>query len=88
MERLNAGFVPTLWANRPLNELLNSLLTPRWDNEEEPKDMENRTLIQVSESTQKVIKVAFGMQLSNPARLQVRKRYPFTKTQGVPSWTG
>jgi len=39
--------------------------------------MENRTLIQVSESTQKAIKAAFGMQLRNPARLQVRKSYPF-----------
>lgn len=39
--------------------------------------MENWTLIQVSESTQKVIKAAFGMQLRNPARLQVRKSYPF-----------
>ena len=34
-------------------------------------------LVQVSESTQKEIKAAFGSQLSNPARLQVRESYPF-----------
>jgi len=39
--------------------------------------MENRTLVQMSESTQKAIKAAFGSQLNNPARLQMRKGYPF-----------
>ena len=57
---LNAGSLPTLWADRPLDESLDSLPTPRWDNEEETTDMENGTSVQVSESTQKVIKAAFG----------------------------
>ena len=61
---LTSGSTPTLWVDRPLDEPLNSLPMPQWDNQdEESADVESWKVVQVSENTQKAIKTAFGRPL-------------------------
>ena len=73
-----SGSATTLWADRPLD----SLPMPQWDDqEEESPEIEGRKLVEVSESTQKVIKAAFEKPLPNAARLQTRKTYSFPMTE-------
>ena len=79
---LTSGSTPTLGADRAL-ELLNSMLMPQWDQDEESADIESRNVVQVSESTQKAIKTAFGRPLHNIARLQTRKPYPLPMTENT-----
>ena len=77
-----SGSTPTLWADRPLDEPLDSLPMPQWDDQdEESAEVESRKVVQVSENTQKAIKTAFGRPLHNAARLQTRKAYPFPMTE-------
>ena len=65
-----SGSTPTLWADRPLDEPLDSLPMPQWDDQDkESADVESRKVVQVSENTQKAIKTAFGRPLHNAARL-------------------
>ena len=71
-----SGSTTTLWADRPLDEPLDSLPMPRWD-DEEPAETESRALIQVSESTRRALKTAFEKPLPNAARLQTIRAYPF-----------
>ena len=64
------GLTTTLWADRPLDKPLDSLPMPQWNQDEEPAEIENQTLIQVSESTLRALKIAFEKPLPNTARLQ------------------
>ena len=80
---LTSGSTSTLWADIPLDldEPLDFLPMPQWDQDEESADIESRKVVQVSERTQKAIKTAFGKPLHNAARLQTRKAYPFPMTE-------
>ena len=59
------GPAMTVWADRPLDEPLDSLPMPQWDQDEESPDIEGRKLVEVSESTRKAIKTAFEKPLPN-----------------------
>ena len=78
---LTSGSTPTLWADRPLDEPLDSLPMPQWNQDEESADVESQKVVQVSENTQMAIKTAFGRPIHNAARLQMRKAYPFPMTE-------
>ena len=82
---LTSGSTSTLWADIPLDldEPLDFLPMPQWDQDEESADIESRKVVQVSERTQKAIKTAFGKPLHNAARLQTRKAYPFPMTEDI-----
>ena len=53
-----SGSTTTLWADRPLDEPLDSLPMPRWD-DEEPAETESQALIQVSESTRRALTLTY-----------------------------
>ena len=78
---LTSGSSSTQWVDRLLDEPLDSLRMPQWDQDEESTDIESQKVVQMSESTQKAIKTAFGRPLHNAARLQTRKAYPFPMTE-------
>ena len=75
---VTSGSATTLWADRPLNEPLDSLPMSQWDQDEDLPEIEGRKLVEVSESTRKVIKTVFEKPLPNTARLQTRKTYSFS----------
>ena len=67
-----SGLTTTLWADRPLDEPLDSLPMPWWD-DKESAEMESQALIQVLESTRRALKTAFEKPLPSAARLQTRR---------------
>ena len=78
---LTSGSTLTLCVDRALDEPLNSLPMTQWDQDEKYADIESRKVVQVSESTQKATKTAFGRPLHNVVRLQTRKACPFPMTE-------
>ena len=72
-----SGPATTLWVDRPLDEQLDSLPMPQWDQDEESPDIEGRKLVEVSESTRKAIKTVFEKPLPNAVRLQTRKTFSY-----------
>ena len=75
------GSTTTLWADRPLDKPLDSLPMPQWNQDEEPAEIKSQTLIQVSESTLRALKIAFEKPLPDAARLQTWRACPFPKTK-------
>ena len=69
---VTSGSATTLWADRPLDESLDSLPISQWDQDKDSLEIEGRKLVEVS-----VIKTAFEKPLPNAARLQTRKTYSF-----------
>ena len=69
------------WADIPAEETLTDYAMPLvWDDElEDP----SRPRLQVSESTAKALKMAFGRPMPNQARLQVRKPFPFPDVEAT-----
>ena len=77
---LTSGSTPTLRADRPLDEPLDSLPMLQRDNQdEESADVESRKVVQVSENTQKAIKTAFGRPLHKCPKLDGVVKQNLTK---------
>ena len=69
------------WADIPAEETLTDYTMPLvWDDELEDPSFPR---LQVSESTAKAFKVAFGCPMPNQARLQVRKPFPFADMEAT-----